>query len=997
MKNKAQNFLHRLGAKIARFTTGLVLVSLTIPINAVAQTVVYTPVRLTSATNITLKVDIQAVNYTSGKWNYKVNWSRTLDKQGSIYLTPKLNKTAVVPLSINGSNINRVGEATMALDPQTRYRIEFYSEPNAGGKLLLRKFFNTLNSDGIPVSTNQAIGGGGNATTTGSGQQTGSGSASSAKEVLMSVGDNYVSYNGMRNAPEPMLVLVNPKTENGQRTYTDASADLSSAYGKEVVRPENGFREVWVYGTVGRKFSTSVAYNSFGNSCTSGNITFTRSLQLPPGLVYNQKCEATQSAYQNVDGTISGAPTSAGIYLAEFISKRKDGSAVIEGKTRIRFIIMGSNQFSVQAGDAATGQSLSQLPIGSKSRIAWNQTSGRIGVTYFQEMDIWIAPASGNVGKHPDFVANKQLVATYSGSYSDCNNSTRGGNDPYQYGCGSYNWLTGNTLGPNLAAGDYIIYVTPYLPILDSDRAGTGGVRGQLYGQCGEITDPLNPGQTITQTNCTGFSWGSTRVTLTGSTANLPSANPGAFLDLADIKGGISYVRKNSSGQILKQGEVGIGRGSNTDQAGCDGNWTGGVDCGITINVNPGDKLQLGWSAKNSQGQAAGHAWDSQVYVSGPYDQGNVAVVQQIKECSSVIEPGGYGPNPSQGFMNSSSGSKEFTVPNCLGGKSLYFFYDVWIYGCANVVGSANNYSAYQTDPNAVLNAGQNSCQLAVKSGSLVVVNIGLSDSSSSEITSGTCRLPSAIAGARCETNAGGGYKVTWNALDGNSLGQVITLRAGENKAEVEGGCAYPSNCVQPGIERRTFGLSMAEANQPFVINGAQNSKTYWNKLSVSCGTGGGQESRDVVFSCQVGGTGQVTSGGSNDPFNSSTCVLPPQSEMFAAVGPTCFTGVGLKGEETQSVTSYMTSFNDIRQNGAKFDRVTFLVDRSESNIISGCAQGSCLINRTVDLSSPNLDVNDPGRQFVDNLSSNTTYQNRLIYWCGNNYRDVVWSCSTDR
>jgi hypothetical protein len=959
-------------------------------------TTVYRPYVLTSPENISLLVDIQALTYSGGKWNYKINWRRTLDRQGSIYVSPKLNKAAPVSGNPATTSIGRTGNTTVLLDAGTRYRIEFYSEPNGGGRLLLRKFFNTLSSEGNTVSTSQAIGGGATGTAAAPGQQATTTSPSTENEVLMKVGNNLNSYNGMRNAPEPMLVIVNPKTEGSQRTFTEGPSD-SIAWGREVTRPENGFREIWVYGTVGRKFITSVGYNSFGNLCTSGVIAFTRNLQLPPGLVYNQKCQTTGNPLQNIDGSITGAPSSAGIYLAEFISKRTVGGKTIEGKTRIRFIIMGSNQFSVQASDATTGQALTSLPIGSRSRINWNQTAGRTGVTYFDEIDIWIAPASGNLGKHPDFVSNKQLIATYAGSYSGCNNSGRGGNDPWEYGCGTFNWLTGNTLGPNLAAGDYIIYVTPWLPVSDLDRAGTGGVRGLLYGTCGEIPDPLNPGQTITQTNCTGFSWGSARVTLTGSGSNLSSANPGAFLDLADIKGGISYVRKNSNGQILKQGEVGIGRGSNTDTAGCDGNWTGGVDCGITINANPGEKLQLGWSAKNSQGQPAGHAWDSQVFVSGPYDQGNEAVVRQVKDCTSVIEPGGYGPNPSQGFMNSSAGSKEFTVPNCLGGKSLYFHYDVWIYGCANVGGSANNYSAYQIDPNGVLSAGQNSCQLAVKSSSLVVVNIGLTDSSSGEITSASCRLPSAISGARCETNSSGGYKVSWNAFDGNSLPEVISLKAGENKSEVEAGCVSPSNCIVPNFERRTFAQSSSVVNQPIEVMGTQNGKTYWNKLAVSCGLGGQQETREVVFSCQVGSTGQTTTGGNTDPFNSPTCVLPPQSEMFAAVGPQCTTGVGLKGETTLSTTSYMATFHDLRINGAKFDRVTFLVDRSQSNIASGCAQSPCLINRNVDLSNPNLDANEPGRQFVDSLSSNTTYQNRLIYWCGNNYRDVVWSCSTDR
>jgi hypothetical protein len=951
-----------------------------------AQTAtVYRPYVLTSPENISLFVDIQALTYSGGKWNYKINWRRTLDRMGSIYVSPKLNKNAPVSANPSTTSISRTGSTNVSLDAGTRYRIEFYSEANAGGRLLLRKFFNTLSPEGNTVPTNEVIGGGASGAQNSNNSQATSSQSSNLRESLFTVGDNSNSYTGLRNSPEPVWVKVNPYNVD--------------AYGRPVEKPENGFREIWVYGTVGRKFETYLGYNTLGGGCTGSNITITRNLQLPPGLVYNQKCETSQSPYANLDGKLSGSPSSPGIYLAEFITKRTSGSSVAEGKTRVRFIIVNSHQFSVQASDASTAQVLTQLPIGSRSRISWNQSAGNTGVSYFENMDIWIAPASGNIGKHPDFVPNKQLIGTYNATNSDCNNSRRGGGDPYQYGCGSYSWLTGNTLGPNLAAGDYIIYVTPWLPVLDrGDSSGAGSVRNLLYSQCGAIADPLNPGKFIDTPNCTGYAWGSARVSLTGNASNLPSATPGQFVhDFSLVKGGLSYIRKNASGQIIKQGSVGVGVGSNTDQAGCSGNETGGTSCGITINANPGEKLQIGWAAQDAQGRPAGHAWDSQIFISGPYDTGNQAIVQQLKECSSVIDSGGFGPNPSQGFMNSASGSKEFTVPNCLGGKSIYFTYDVWIYGCANVVGGADNYTSAQTDPNGILNSGQNSCQLAVKGSSLIVVNVGLTDSSSGEITSASCRLPSAISGAKCEANASGGYKVSWNAFDGNSLPEVITLRAGENKAEVEAGCASPSNCIQPNFERRTFGKVLSEINQPINVTGTQNGKTYWNKLAVSCGAGGQQETREVVFSCQVGSSGQTTTGGNTDPFNSPTCVLPPQSEMLAAVGPQCFTGVGLLGEETQSVTSYMATFNDIRRNGAKFDRVTFLVDRSESNIVSGCAQSSCLINRNVDLSNPNLDVNDPGRQFVDNLSSNTTYQNRLVYWCGNNYRDVVWSCSTDR
>ncbi len=99
---------------------------------AYAQTFTYLPVTLTSPTNTSLLVTIKALDYVSGKWNYQVSWQRTLDRQGSIYLSPKSDKGQILPLSIDGGNIARSGQFTVGMEPSTRFRLEFYTRAGPG-------------------------------------------------------------------------------------------------------------------------------------------------------------------------------------------------------------------------------------------------------------------------------------------------------------------------------------------------------------------------------------------------------------------------------------------------------------------------------------------------------------------------------------------------------------------------------------------------------------------------------------------------------------------------------------------------------------------------------------------------------------------------------------------------------------------------------------------------------------------------------------------------
>ncbi len=1027
---------------------------------ALAQTIVYTPVVLTSPENLSLKVEIRATTKDNGKWNYQLNWQRTLDLQGSVYITPKTDKTSVAAFA---SPAKRVDELNFKLNPATRYRLEFYSQPGGQGRLLLRKFFNTLDAAGnslttaqIPVSQGGTLGASGipptltgtnpstntpaGFTCTGTGTLTAaqistiSSDSSGANEYTVTTPTGTVTcrrsnnnsniaqdsssgaifmqtranncMTGLRNCPEPVFIVVNPNEED-------------FLHGQKEARPDtNNLREIWVYATVGRPFVAGVAFVKNGTSgCSDPNLTIQESPQLPPGLVYQKTCvNASDTALITVHGTISGSPTAHGVYNSIYKTTRKlSNGSTVEATTRIRYLVMRSNNIAVTTSNyyQPNGSTASGPVLGGRAFINWNQSASFNKGTIYDDLDIWIAPAAGNASKHPDYATGKQLIATVASNNGDCNNSTRGGADPLQYGCGGYNWVVGNTLGPNLTPGEYIIYVTPWLPIIDRNSLTLGG----LYGQCGGLNDPLNPGRHITDTDCSGYSWGSTRITIgatpSGQTSLVNPAAPQGFGDAAFLRGGIKYKRVNASGQTVKQGEVTPGIGSSSDQRGCGGNWTGGVDCGITISPNSDESLELEWSAVDTNGKPMGSSWESKIWATG-YDSGNQQIEANVRRISGQIVPGGFGNNPSEGFMSSQSGSK--TIPASVlrelrqaGVKSLYLHYNVWWYGCANVVGANNNYNAAVTDPNAILQNGQTNCQLAVYSGALLVVDLG--SWNVGEITQASCRLPAQVSGFRCEKVSNSSYKVDWSDWDSNATPQVIRFYAGESESQVRGNCQSPSNCVETGQERYTYGKTMSQINQPFVVSGSLAGKTYWNKIVASCGSGGNEEKREVVFSCTADSSGNITTGTGSDWSNTASCVLPAANVMYDAVSPSCTTGIDVTGDYvgySAAVNSYMATFSDIRFNGAKFDSITFLVDPSKEKVESGCAGGPCMELREVKLtpttqryqSGETNVLKDPNRfneQFVSGLTKGSTYWNRLIYRCGQNYRDVVWSCSTDK
>jgi hypothetical protein len=896
---------------------------------ALAQTGSYPLVTLTAENNSKIIIKTQAVKFENGKWTYAFSWNRTRDTDGMIKIVPVVNES-FIEAKLDPAPKESSSPWTVQLDPATRYVLRFYSAPSAfcdqnnaatdpDCLAFESVFFNTRDATGkllstaeIPVSQGgtrvdgaTSTSGSGNSSgnvslgslqeqinnllalvqsliaqlsakgvtytgtttvTTSTGNTTATGSQITGNTVIggpvfFSVGANDNTAGGLRQAAEPLLVITNP-------TYNQVYYGTG---GPGSDRVENGVntREIWVYATEGRKFSTWVGY--FASSCTDSSIQIQRSWNLPSGISFKQSCSADRNAI--TDGLLEGSAGSAGEYTSTITTTKTTSSGAVKAVTKIRFFVLKSNRswpVSVQpigTDGLPTSGSLSQ---GNRALISWSQDTQVDGSYFASQQDIWIAPASGNTGKHPDFVTDKQLIGTageQGGLNTDCNNSTRGGGDPYKTGCGSYNWLVGKTLGTNMAPGEYIIYVTPHLPI--ASRAVIGG----LYGGCGLASDPTSnlvpnsvPGQkggVKPQTDCYGYSYGTTRVRIEAGTG-LQNTTPGILLaSFSDIEGGLSYTRKNSAGQTIKSGSVGIGVGSNTDQAGCSMNETAGVSCGITINANVGDSLQIDWKSMY-KGQPAGHSFDSTVFISGPYDKGNATELAAVRDCTQNIIAGGAGPYPSQAFMNSYQGSKTFTINPCMSGKVIYLTYTVWMYGCGNLTGG-ENYVASQTNPNLVLSSGQSTCRLAVKGEGTIIINVDR-NSNIGEIVSGVpSSVPTApyVENTSCTTGnsddpafvAGTKYIAAWNYpnISFNPSTDKLVFRAAKGASySYQNGNWVKTNPSQDDVAKQAVNTGcpvgttchikdndvLANPQDPYRqetyywVTGTEPRTTYWNRIA---------------------------------------------------------------------------------------------------------------------------------------------------------------------
>ncbi len=619
----------------------------------------FAPYVLTSSTNTSLYVDIQALSFSGGKWSYKLSWRRTLDRPGSIYVSPKLDKSAAVPAScqnlvgtastIQNSNVTRVGSCVVTLNPGTRYRLEFYKQPSAGGQLFLRKFFNTLDPSGNPVPMNRAIGGtaadGGLITsinpTTGAVTtvnpatgQSGSGTpiATATTSPTATVGYrttpsgckiadiNDPSWHfpdlhrvdlswdlspcgafmsvyfanppeGLARPVEPQVGYENPHSQ-GWFAGNDPGANQygsTMSYSQLTATSSpyrNGdYKEVHVYLTTGRK--TVSSFYSVQADCTDPDLKKDFKLNLPAGVTYSGGCQQNVgSGRNNIFGILGGSPTQSGDFVSELRTTYKGQNALT--KVFMHVIDHGSMQVSLKTTDGSNTVT-NTASLGSRVAINVNQASN---ITTWNDIDFWAVPGSQSTSANPENFSNRIQLGrfTIDEGHQPCNNSTQGGGDAYAYGCARYVWLVGDSLGTNLAPGTYTIYAATHLPAIDK----TGQYIARLYGNC-----QLGYRDALRGNGCNGFAWGGAPLTITAAEdgATLPTNGSGPS-QVASY----SMLRLTADTVINGQtshSSIGQGGEDNGRVPGCTGGTdAGGVVCpGPNVNtaVKPGQSMDFSW------------------------------------------------------------------------------------------------------------------------------------------------------------------------------------------------------------------------------------------------------------------------------------------------------------------------------------------------------------------------------------------------------------------
>ncbi len=100
----------------------------------------YQPTIIFKASNLTLSVTPSSYDSGSGKWMYEFTWNRMPKRSGSVYII--LNKSSDVHIAdASGQGSNNTG---YNLDPDTRYRIIYYSQANGRGVRIVDGYFKTL-------------------------------------------------------------------------------------------------------------------------------------------------------------------------------------------------------------------------------------------------------------------------------------------------------------------------------------------------------------------------------------------------------------------------------------------------------------------------------------------------------------------------------------------------------------------------------------------------------------------------------------------------------------------------------------------------------------------------------------------------------------------------------------------------------------------------------------------------------------------------------------
>ncbi len=98
--------------------------------------------------NRSLIVSVKPIEFLNNFWNYSLEWQRTLNRPGSVYINGKA-------VSISAS---AQGSATFSgIAPLSRNKMEFYSLPNGKGILLARKYFSSPTSVGGQTAQGNSV------------------------------------------------------------------------------------------------------------------------------------------------------------------------------------------------------------------------------------------------------------------------------------------------------------------------------------------------------------------------------------------------------------------------------------------------------------------------------------------------------------------------------------------------------------------------------------------------------------------------------------------------------------------------------------------------------------------------------------------------------------------------------------------------------------------------------------------------------------------------
>lgn len=112
----------------------------------------YAALLLTSSTNTSMKIKVQAQSYSGGLWSYQICWVRTRNATGSLYVYLKSDSSQKV---LSEDSASQSGCDNFVSQPSTAYRVDFYSQASGAGTLLVRKSFTTND----PLNNNTASAG----------------------------------------------------------------------------------------------------------------------------------------------------------------------------------------------------------------------------------------------------------------------------------------------------------------------------------------------------------------------------------------------------------------------------------------------------------------------------------------------------------------------------------------------------------------------------------------------------------------------------------------------------------------------------------------------------------------------------------------------------------------------------------------------------------------------------------------------------------------------